>query len=284
MPEGRPARPASAPYGEAMTDNRLGEYLKARRGLVGPADAGVPDLGRRRVPGLRREEVALIAGISAYYYLRLEQGRDKNPSPQVLDAIARALRLDEHATAYLHELAQPPRRGTDAPRAPEHVPPGILQALESWEAIPACVQNPYMDVLAANPLAQALSPGYRPGGNLARAAFLDDTLRRLYDGWDEMAARAVAGLRALTVDRVDDPHLAELVEDLRKGSAEFERLWQRHDASPPPSGRVDMTHPVVGPLHLRYDRLAIIESPGLLLVLHQAEPGSPSETALTRLV
>jgi len=140
-----------------------------------------------------------------------------------------------------------------------------------------------MDVLAANPLARALSPGYRPGGNLVRAAFLDDTLRRFYEGWDEMAARAVAGLRALTVDRADDPHLTELVEELRKGSAEFEHLWQRHDASPPPSGWVDITHPVVGPLHLRYDRLAIMESPGLLLVLHQAEPGSPSAAALTRL-
>jgi hypothetical protein len=96
------------------------------------------------------------------------------------------------------------------------------------------VQNPHLDVLAAKAMARALSPGYRPGGNLVRAAFLDDTLRRLYDGWDEMAGRAVAGLRALTVDRVDDPRLTALIDELRRGSAEFERLWQRHDASPPP--------------------------------------------------
>jgi transcriptional regulator with XRE-family HTH domain len=271
------------PYGEGVTDNRLGEYLKARRGLVSPAEAGLPDLGRRRVPGLRREEVALLGGISSYYYLRLEQGRDTHPSPQVLDAIARVLRLDENATAYLHELAQPPRRGQFVRRVPEHVPPGILQALQSWQSIPACVQNPYMDVLAANPPARALSPGYLPGGNLVRSAFLGDTLRHLYADWNEMAARAVSGLRALTVDRTDDSHLRDLVEELRQGSPEFEKLWQRHDASPPPSGWVDMTHPVVGPLRLRYDRLAIIESPGLLLVLHQAEPGSDSERALARL-
>ena len=128
------------------------------------------------------------------------------------------------------------------------------------EASARAVSTPMPDPA---PVTKALSPGYRPGGNLVRAAFLDDSLRRIYDSWDELAARAVAGLRALTVDRVDDPHLTRLIEELRKGSAEFERLWQRHDASPPPSGWVDMTHPVVGPLHLRYDRLAIIESPGL---------------------
>lgn len=233
------------------------------------------------MPGLRREEVALLAGISADYYLRLEQGRDLHPSPQVLDALARALNLGEHATAYLHRLAQPPRRS--AHRPPEHVPSGIHPLLGSLTSVPAWVQNPYLDVLAANPLAQALSAGYTPGTNLARMTFLDGTLRQRYEGWDELAARAVAGLRALTVDRAGDPYLSELIEDLTQGSPQFRRLWERHDANPPPSGWVDLSHPVVGLLHLRYDRLAILESPGLLLVLYQAEPGSLSQAALRRL-
>jgi transcriptional regulator with XRE-family HTH domain len=170
----------------------LGEYLRARRALVRPEDAGLPARGRRRVPGLRREELAALAGISSDYYLRLEQGRDRHPSPQIIEAVARALRLDEDATAYLHGLAQPevaPHRGP-----PERAPTSIEHLIASWRETPAFVQDRHLDILAANALASALSPVFSPGVNLVRAVFLDPEVRRLNgDGWDRVAHSAVAG-------------------------------------------------------------------------------------------
>ena len=145
-------------------ENLIGEYLRARRELVRPQDVGIPDLsGRRRVPGLRREEVAMLAGVSSDYYVRLEQGRDQHPSQQVLDALARALQLDDDATAHLHRLATPPARRRHKTPRPEKVPAGILQLIASWSQSPAYVQGRYMDVLAANPLATALAPYYVKG-------------------------------------------------------------------------------------------------------------------------
>jgi transcriptional regulator with XRE-family HTH domain len=151
--------------------NALGEYLRARRELVNPADAGLRVTGVRRTPGLRREEVATLAGISADYYLRLEQGRDRNPSPQVLDALARVFGLDATATQYLHSLATARPAPRRRPRR-ELVPTGILQLLGALE-LPAFVENKTFDVLAANRLATALSPGIRPGVNRLRSVFLD---------------------------------------------------------------------------------------------------------------
>src|SRR6476619_4121274 len=154
------------------TTNAIGEYLRARRELVQPEDVGVQDLGRRRTPGLRREEVAMLAGVSSDYYIRLEQGRDQHPSVQVLDALARALQLDDDATAHLHALATPVarRRRRSTPR-PEKVPTGIAQLIATWHETPAYVYGRYMDVLAANALATALGPHYVPGTNMLRAAF-----------------------------------------------------------------------------------------------------------------
>jgi transcriptional regulator with XRE-family HTH domain len=145
-------------------ENLIGEYLRARRELVRPEEVGIPDFGgRRRVHGLRREEVAMLAGVSSDYYVRLEQGRDQHPSQQVIDALARALQLDDDATAHLHRLATPPtRRRRKTPRR-EKVPAGILQLIESWSQTPAYVHGRYMDVLAPNPLATALAPYYAKG-------------------------------------------------------------------------------------------------------------------------
>src|SRR5439155_16139849 len=139
------------------TDNRLGEFLRARRELARPEGFGPPDPGRRRVPGLRREEVALLAGVSADYYVRLEQGRDKRPSDQVIDALARVFNLDDDAVGHLHELARPrPRRRRQA-SPPERVSPGLLRLLESWSSTPAMVLSRYLDVLAHNRLAAAVN-------------------------------------------------------------------------------------------------------------------------------
>ena len=137
------------------SENPIGEYLRARRELVHPEDIGLPDLGRRRVPGLRREEVAMLAGVSADYYVRLEQGRDQHPSEQVIEALGRALQLDDDGVAHLRQLAAPTARRRRAPRRPERVPAGILELLDSLHETPAYVYGRYLDILAANPLATA---------------------------------------------------------------------------------------------------------------------------------
>jgi transcriptional regulator with XRE-family HTH domain len=260
----------------------IGEYLRARRELVRPEDVGISVSGRRRVPGLRRSELALLAGISTEYYVRLEQGRNLHPSPQVLDALARALQLDDEATAHLHELASQAPRARRAPRRPERVPLSIRYLLDSWPATPAYVQGRRMDVLAANAMATALSPMYTPGVNLVRAAILDPAVREMCEHWDVQAA--VAELRALAGPDVLDPQLNELVGELSVRSELFRSLWSRHDVVLSPAGSVrKLHHPQVGPLELYDDRLRIAGAEGLTLVVYHAEPGSPSEQSLALL-
>ncbi len=265
-------------------ENLIGEYLRARRELVRPDDVGVHDLGRRRrVAGLRRSEVALRAGVSTDYYVRLEQGRDQHPSPQVLDALARALQLDDDAAAHLHRLANrsTPRRRNRA--RPEKVPAGIVQMIQSWSETPALVEGRYTDVLAVNSLATALAPYYAVGTNLVRATFLDPRVREMYDDWDEITESAVAGLRALVGPEVDDPHLNELVGELSVRCERFRSLWARHDSRPKRSGTARLEHPVVGPLELSYEKLPIPDTDRQTLAVYHADPGSPSARALALL-
>lgn len=262
-------------------NNSLGEYLKARRQLVPPESVGLPRGSRRRVPGLRREELALLAGISPDYYLRLEQGRDQNPSAQVLDALASVLQLDAEGSAYLHELARavsaPPR-----PVAHERVPVGVAQLIQEL-TVPAFVQGRLMDVLASNSLARALSPQYRPGVNLLRAAFLDPADRELHQDWDRATEESVSGLRALAGADLDDPRLNELVGDLSLRSERFRQLWARQDVRQKVGGTSRMLHPIVGPLELRHEKFSVNGTRGQLLVMYHAEPGTPSHAALQRL-
>lgn len=257
----------------------LGDYLRARRESVQPEDVNLSRGPRRRVPGLRREELATLAGISADYYLRLEQGRDQQPSPQVLDAIARVLQLDADATAYLHELANQPQRRRISRRRADRVPAGVLQVLDALP-MPAFVQNKYLDVLAANPLAQALSPNYRPGVNLLRAVFLDPADRELHQDWDRATAEAVAGLRAVSGADIDDPALAALVGELSLRSEHFRQLWARYDVHKRVGGNSHLKHPDVGDLTLNHEKLAIAGTDEQLIVIYHAEPGSASEAAL----
>jgi transcriptional regulator with XRE-family HTH domain len=259
----------------------LGEYLRARRALVRPEDVGLTTVGRRRVPGLRRAELATLAGISSDYYLRLEQGRDQRPSAQVIDALARALQLDEDATAYLHVLAQPDAAARRAGQL-EHAPPSIEQLIVAWPGTPAFVQNRHMDILAVNALASALSPVFSPGVNLVRATFLDPEVRRLLSSdRDSAEARAVARLRALAGPDVKDPRLVELVGELSVRSDRFRRLWARHDVEVAAFPARTFNHPLVGSLELKAEWLAITGTEGQLLVVYHAVPGSPSEQALT---
>ncbi|MFC4016477.1 helix-turn-helix domain-containing protein [Micromonospora sp. GCM10011542] len=260
----------------------LGEYLRARRELIAPGDVGLPAHGRRRVPGLRREELALLAGISADYYLRLEQGRDRHPSAQVLDALARALRLDAEAAAHLHRLARPAPARWPA-RRPERVPVGIRQLVGSWTDTPAFVHGRYLDVLFANPVATELAPIYAVGVNLLRAVFLVPGVPALYPASEAVAANAVAGLRSLVGAEVDEPRLTELVEELSTGSERFRRLWARHDVTARAGGGIRMfRHPRVGELELRYEKLTIAGTNQSLVVYH-AEPGSTSARSLRAL-
>jgi transcriptional regulator with XRE-family HTH domain len=264
------------------SENAIGEYLRARRELVRPEDIGLPDLGRRRVPGLRREEVAMLAGVSADYYVRLEQGRDQHPSEQVIEALGRALQLDDDGIAHLRRLAAPTARRRRAPRRPERVPAGILELLDSLHETPAYVYGRYLDVLAANPLATALVPYYRVGVNLVRASFLDPQIDETHDR-DRATETSVAALRALTGPDVDDPRLEELVGELSVRSERFRRLWARHDVTPKRSGRSRIDHPQVGELDLGYEKLPIADADRLTLVLYHAEPGSKSAQGLALL-
>ena len=261
--------------------NLIGEYLRARRELIRPGDVGLPANGHRRVPGLRRDELAMLAGISTEYYTRLEQGRDRRPSPQVLDAVARALGLDEDATAHLQALGTPeaPRR-----RRTERVRPGLQLLLDDWHNTPAYVQSPLQDVLAANRLAVALSPVFRPGGNILRSVLLDPEVQEFLPGWQARVGSLIAALRAMVGPDVDDPRLNDLVGELSVKSELFRRLWPRHDAKGHPGGgKHHMRHPIVGDLELFYEKFAVTDAEGQLLVVYRATPGSPSADALALL-
>jgi transcriptional regulator with XRE-family HTH domain len=262
--------------------NALGEYLRARRELVRPADAGLRVTGIRRTPGLRREEVATLAGISADYYLRLEQGRDRNPSPQVLEALARVFGLDATATAYLLSLS------TARPSAPrrarrETVPTGIRQLVDTIN-MPAFVESRTFDVLVANRLATALSPALREGENRLRSVFLDPAERDFYVDWETALGAMVAAFRTSVGTDTDDPRITQLVGEISLGSEQFRRLWARHDVRPlagsPP---VRLNHPDVGRLELSRQKLPIGDSGGQLLVIYHPEPGSESARSLALL-
>lgn len=252
--------------------NVLGEFLRARRQQVSPKDVGIAAGGFRRVPGLRREEVATLAGISADYYLRLEQGRDRNPSVQVLDALAKALRLDETAAAHLLKLGGhlPPPLLRDS-----LVPDSIAEMIEGWENTPAYVASKFMDVLVVNQLMAALYPNCRVGENMLRAIFLDPAERTLRHDWEALTEESVAVLRGSAGPDLNDPRLVELVEEMSAASDRFRMLWSRHDVQQKPGSRTHhLTHPVVGDLELVGNKLMISGTDGLMLVVFHATPGS----------
>src|SRR4051812_14659722 len=270
------------PIVESVTSsNPLGEYLRARRELVDPAQAGLRVTGVRRTPGLRREEVATLAGISADYYLRLEQGRDRNPSPQVLEALARVLGLDATATHYLLGLSAARPAAARRPRR-EVVPIGIRQLLDTL-GLPAFVESRMFDVLAVNRLATALSPNLRTGRNRLRTMFLDEDEQDLHPDWELAIGGMVAAFRASLGTDVDDPRITRLVGELSLASEPFRRLWARHDVKPPAGAPVRMRHPQVGMLELRREKLTVGDSDGQLLVIFHAEPGSDSARSLALL-
>ncbi|MET9860876.1 helix-turn-helix transcriptional regulator [Streptomyces smyrnaeus] len=263
-----------------MDDNHLGDFLRARRAGLRPEEVGMVSYGARRVAGLRREEVAVLAGMNADYYTRLEQGRERNPSPQVLEALCSALHLDEDARAHLFRLAGtvPSDRGVE--RAAERVAPALRQLLDGYPHTPAFVMSRTLDLLAANALADALYAPFEPADNLARMTFLDPAGRHFYADWERAARAAVANLRQAAGFDPDNPRLRELVRTLTEHSADFTRLWNAHTVRGKTQEAKQLLHPDVGPLTLTYQAFDVRDAPGQQLVIYHAEPGGPSAEAL----
>ncbi|GGM14475.1 transcriptional regulator [Streptomyces fumigatiscleroticus] len=259
--------------------NQLGQFLRARRAAVSPSQAGLPDDAPRRTRGLTQEEVARLAGLSEGYYARLEQGREKYPSDQVLRALARVLQLNSEAARYMRDLVREQARTalTDG-----DVPPHVMRLVEEWDGTPALVLGSCLDILAANALGRALYAVVLPYGNLVRFTFLDPAARIFYRDWPEIAESGVAWLRATAGVSAHHPRLAELVGEL-SADAEFDRLWHRFDVRDKSSDIKRLHHPLVGDLTLRYQIFDIDGAPGRHLFAYQADPGSPSERALARL-
>lgn len=272
-------------------DNRteVREFLVSRRAKISPEQAGLPAGDNRRVPGLRRAEVAALAGVSIEYYAKLERGVLAGVSTGVLDAIARALRLDDAERAHLFDLAQAangsgllrPRRR----RARQWTPHRSLQwTLDAVTAGPAFVRNGRMDLLATNRLARAFydrvyADPQRPP-NLARFTFLDEAAHDFYPDWDSAADICVAILRTEAGRDPRDKDLHDLVGELCTRSAEFRTRWGTHDVRHHGTGAKRFRHHVVGDLTLAYEGLEMAAEPGLTLTVYAAEPGSPSEDAL----
>ncbi len=257
---------------ERADENRLGQYLMARRALIAPEQVGMPAGSKRRVPGLRREEVALLSGISADYYLRLERGRDDNPSSQVLQALARALLLDEVETDYLLGLATK-RPRSRRPRRMERVPQRLQHLLSALD-MPAFVEGRYFDVLAANRSATDLSPRLAPGHNRLRSLFLDPEEREFHTDWGRAVTDAVAAFRHTVGDDIADPRAVELVGELSLASARFRAVWARQDVRPLEGNTTEVHHPVLGALRLNREKLPVS---GLVLVVYY--PDQDSDTA-----
>jgi transcriptional regulator with XRE-family HTH domain len=264
------------------TGNPIGDFLRAKRELLTPEDAGLPSAGRRRAQGLRREEVASLAGLSPEEYLKLEQGDERNPSDAVLDGLSTALQLDEGSIDELRTLARSTAVRRE-PGSPERVSPRLAALISSWPNQAVFIQGRLLHVLAANPLAAALSPMFEVGANGLRAAFLDPTVRELHQDWEGLLSRTVGSLRALIGPNVDDPQLAQLVGELSVRSAEFRRLWAEPEAAIDDGGRIQLRHPQVGELELHRELLSMQGADGQLLVILHAEPGTPSETRFRRL-
>ena len=278
-----------------MTEQgQLGEFLQTRRAQVHPEQIGLATYGeRRRVPGLRREELAQLAGVSASYYTRLEQGVSLNASLEILDAIARALGLDAAETAHLHALADSRKRRTVVRRPPlERVSAATGALLAALGQTPTIVTGRRSDVLAWNPMGHALFAGHldpaapiraRDRPNMARLVFLDAHTRELYADWPSKARAVVGNLRLTVGQHPDDPLLAGLIGELTMKSAEFATMWADHRIQPCAIADYEMRHPVVGTLTLSQQTLLSPAADGQSIVVATAEPDSPAQLALALL-
>ncbi|UFQ99751.1 helix-turn-helix transcriptional regulator [Streptomyces sp. Go40/10] len=279
---------------EQHSGTELGRFLRARRARVTPEDVGLAaGSGVRRTPGLRREELATLAGISIDYYTRLERGKETRPSPSVVDALARAMKLGEEEHEHLRSLATlatlAARSATDPVTAPSRtVRPGVRLLLENLRPHPAHVVSRSNDVLAANPAGLRLLSGIEEWPakqrNIARYLFLHPAARALFgDDWNNQVRGCVARLRALAGTDPDAPDLAQLVGELLLKSQDFARMWERYDVKGRTQGRKTFHHPEVGDLTLGYQSLLLEGTPGHRLVAYYAEPATPEHDAVALL-
>lgn len=260
-----------------MSGFPLGEYLRRRRASVRPDELGLLAGGDRRVPGLRREEVAVVAGVSADYYRRLEQGRERHPSAQVLDALARTLRLDDSERRHLYHLA-----GIAAPLpdiGTSRVDPALQELVDGWRD-PALVYDRACDLLAANPVAELLFDGNGPARNLLHHVFLDPRAREVYVDWAEIAMGCAGILRLRCGEAPDDARVRQVLAELLDGSPEFRRWWDHHDVVTTLPPMVRARHPEVGVVTLRKHAFDVRAAPGQTLLVLSTEPGSASAASL----
>ncbi|MEU6251322.1 helix-turn-helix transcriptional regulator [Streptomyces sp. NPDC047043] len=272
--------------------SELGNFLRARRARVTPADVGLPEgAGLRRTPGLRREELATLAGVSMDYYTRLERGRETNPSPSVVDALASALLLEEAEHLHLRELAACAARGRTAERsaavAGQTVDPGLQLLLDGMRPFPAHIVGRTMDLLATNPGGLRLLAGLEdwPEGqrNIVRYVFLHPTPRVLFDDWENQIRGCVARLRALAGIEPDAPDLTGLVDELLTKSPDFVRLWERYDVKGHSHGTKTFHHPEAGTFAFGYHSLQPEGCFGQRLVAYHAAPGTPEYDVMLQL-
>lgn len=271
-------------------DNRseIREFLATRRAKLTPEQVGLPSSGRRRVPGLRREEVAVLAGVSTDWYIRLEKGHISGVSDDVLDAVARALQLSDVERDHLFNLARAakPTR-TPRSRAKTPIPPSLQRVLNSMTGAAAFVRNGRLDIVAANPLARALyapvldEPAHR--GNIARFDFLDSRAADYYPNYDGALSVAVALLRTEAGRSPHDKDLTDLIGELATRSEAFRTRWGAHDVRAHRGGIKQFNHPVVGFMELTYDSMELVAAPGQVLTAYTAEPGTASADALSLL-
>ncbi|MEY9933998.1 transcriptional regulator with XRE-family HTH domain [Catenulispora sp. GP43] len=272
----------------------LGAFLKACRARVQPEDLGLTSYGgRRRVAGLRREELAQLAGVSPSYYARLEQGQSRHASTEVLEAIASALELTAPEREYLRALgAAAGRRPASRPAAVEHADPALLELLQTMPQVPALVLGRRSDVLAWNPMGHALLAGNHDRGaarvpgrraNMTELVFLDPDTRELYADWDRKARAVVGNLRLVAGAHPDDHALATLIGRLTMASPEFAGLWADHRVQACAAARYDLRHPLIGALTVTQQTLRSIDRPDQTLVTCTAPAGSASAAALAML-
>ncbi|KUN85815.1 XRE family transcriptional regulator [Streptomyces bungoensis] len=263
----------------------LSEFLRSRRARLKPEDVGLPDFGRhRRVPGLRREELAQLAGVSVAYYTRLEQGNGRNVSAEVLGSIARALRLTDAEHAHLTHLAKPKAHKKKPVARQQHVRATLRQLLDAMDAVPAYVVGRRSEILAWNRMAAAVFGDWSvlPAAerNWARLVFLRPEYRDLFVDWEQKAIDIVCGLRMDAGCHPDDPRLSALVGELSVKSEEFRRLWATHDVKEQNHGVKRLHHPLVGDLSLNFEGFRVTGDTDQALVTYHAEPGSPSAESL----
>ncbi|WIM92556.1 helix-turn-helix transcriptional regulator [Actinoplanes oblitus] len=263
----------------SIPESGIGAFLRARRAAIRPEQVGLPVYGRRRVPGLRREELAQLAGVSPDYYMRLEQGRGRNVSDAVLESVARVLGLDDVERRHLFNLARP--AGATRQTA-QRIRPGMRTALDMMRQVPAFVVGRRLDVLAWNPLAAAVN-GFTGPVNLVRYTFLEPAARTFYRDWAAVAAETVAYLQLDNGRHPGDPLLAALVDELSAASPEFAELWAQRRVAEKRFGAKLLRHPVAGELDLAFETLTLPGEPDQLLVLYTAPPGSPAADRLRQL-